>query len=90
MKGDALKSGNTGSCGYLHRDRTINYNISTKTKYNKACNKAENFEYEEYKYRQIENMKEFLFGNQTLMGRCQLWNMFINMKIMIVQLYTLV
>ena len=29
----------------------------------KACNKAENFEYEEYKYRQIENMKEFLFGN---------------------------
>lgn len=29
----------------------------------KACNKAENFEYEEYKYRQIENMKDFLFGN---------------------------
>lgn len=35
IKGDALKSGNTGSCGCLHRDRTINYNISTKTKYNK-------------------------------------------------------
>lgn len=29
----------------------------------KACNQAENFEYEEYKYRQIENMEEFLFSN---------------------------
>lgn len=29
----------------------------------KACNKAENFEYEEYKYKQIENMEEFLFSN---------------------------
>ena len=29
----------------------------------KACNKAENFEYEEYKYRQIEDVRAFLFGN---------------------------
>jgi hypothetical protein len=29
----------------------------------KACNKAENFEYEEYKYRQIEDVRVFLFGN---------------------------
>ena len=32
----------------------------------KACNKAENFEHEEYKYRQIENMEEFLFSNNSL------------------------
>lgn len=31
----------------------------------KACNKAENFEYEEYKYRQIEDVRAFLFGNQN-------------------------
>lgn len=29
----------------------------------KACNEAENFEHKEYKYRQIENMEEFLFSN---------------------------
>lgn len=28
----------------------------------KACNKAENFEYEEYKYRQIEDVGVFIFG----------------------------
>lgn len=28
----------------------------------KACNKAENFEYEEYKYRQIEDVSVFIFG----------------------------
>ena len=32
----------------------------------KSCNKAESFEYEEYKYRQIENMEDFLFSNNSL------------------------
>lgn len=29
----------------------------------KACNESVNFEHEEYKYKQIKNMEEFLFGN---------------------------
>lgn len=29
----------------------------------KACNESVNFEHEEYKYKQIKNMEEFLFGS---------------------------